>query len=111
MYRHRFLLASAVFLLLFLSIPVLATEGEQTTDASTGEQSTDTSVAAESEAGAGPSYTPAVTVAEEAPAELVQPWTNRFLIPTMAALAVILLFATVVQYFLKVVRARYKVVE
>jgi hypothetical protein len=55
--------------------------------------------------------TPAVSIAEEPPEEVVQPWTIRYLVPTTVALAGILVFGTVVQYFLKVVRARYKTVE
>jgi hypothetical protein len=38
-------------------------------------------------------------------------WTYRYLIPTLIALAVLVVIATTIQYFLQVVRKRYKVVE
>jgi hypothetical protein len=43
--------------------------------------------------------------------EVEAPWTTKFLIPTSLVLAVLAVFVTVVQYFVKVVRNRYKVVE
>lgn len=81
------------------AVPVLATEDAPETEGAPAQEEVVTD------------YQPAVTVAEEPPREIVQPWTNRFLIPTMAALAAVLLFVTVIQYFLRVVKARYKVVE
>ena len=98
---RRFLAAVFVFVLVGAA-PVVATEGTETTE---GSAETAVTEAVQTD------YQPAVTVAEEEPAEIVQPWTNRYLIPTMAALAAVLLFVTVVQYFLRVVKARYKVVE
>ena len=56
-------------------------------------------------------YMPAVTIPNVEPAEAEQPWTTKFLVPTGLALAAVAVFATVVQYFLRVVRSRYKVVE
>ena len=38
-------------------------------------------------------------------------WTYRYLIPTSIAIATIVVFGNIVQYFRKVVRKRYKVVE
>jgi hypothetical protein len=56
-------------------------------------------------------YQPA-TIIEPVPADPVdQPWTTKFLVPTGIALATIAVFVTVVQYFVRVVRSRYKVVE
>jgi phosphatidylglycerophosphate synthase len=56
-------------------------------------------------------YLPAVVI-EQPPAELVeQPWTTKFLVPTGLALAAVAVFVTVIQYFVRVVRSRYKVVE
>jgi hypothetical protein len=51
------------------------------------------------------SVPPVVDAVEEAP------WTTKFLIPTSLVLAVLAVSVTVVQYFVKVVRNRYKVVE
>lgn len=54
---------------------------------------------------------PAVSVIDVVPDVVEEPWTTKFLIPTTIVLAVVAVFATVVQYFVKVVRNRYKVVE
>ncbi len=56
-------------------------------------------------------YTPAVVVDTNEAGEVEQPWTTRFLVPTGLLIAGIALFGTAVQYFTKVVRSRYKVVE
>ncbi len=56
-------------------------------------------------------YLPAVVV-EAPPADPAdQPWTTKFLVPTGLALAAVAVFVTVIQYFVRVVRSRYKVVE
>ncbi len=55
--------------------------------------------------------TPAVVVEPPPPVEVEEPWTSRYLIPTGLVLAAVAVFATVVQYFVRVVRTRYKVVE
>ncbi len=55
--------------------------------------------------------TPAISlpaVVEEDP-EL--PWTTKFLVPASIVLAGLVALGTAVQYFLKVVKNRYKVVE
>jgi len=56
-------------------------------------------------------YMPAVTIPPQPALPADRPWTTKFLIPTGVALATVAVFATVVQYFLRVVRSRYKVVE
>lgn len=56
-------------------------------------------------------YEAAVPVEETAPADSQQPWTTKFLVPTGLLIAAIAIFATVVMYFVRVVRTRYKVVE
>lgn len=56
-------------------------------------------------------YEPA-TIVEPPPVDVSeQPWTTKFLVPTGLALAAAAVFITVVQYFVRVVRSRYKVVE
>jgi len=50
-----------------------------------------------------------VDTGEEPPAD--PQWTYRFLIPASIALTVLLVVGTVVMYFVRVVRARYTVVE
>lgn len=54
---------------------------------------------------------PAVTVPPPAADTGPDDWTYRYLIPTLIALALVVVIATTVQYFLQVVRKRYKVVE
>ncbi len=56
-------------------------------------------------------YEAAVPIEEAAPADAEQPWTTKFLVPTGLLIAAIAIFATVVMYFVRVVRTRYKVVE
>lgn len=97
----RLVLTLLTALLLTLALPVLAQEEAPEDE---GDGATTTTVA-ESD------YTPAVTVAESAPPEETPPWTTRYLIPTTLVLAGLAVFVTVVQYFLRVVRNRYKVVE
>ncbi|MEX1006146.1 MAG: hypothetical protein WD990_01685 [Acidimicrobiia bacterium] len=56
-------------------------------------------------------YLPATVVEPAPPDPAEQPWTTKFLVPTGLALATVAVFVTVVQYFVRVVRSRYKVVE
>ncbi|MFP5331469.1 MAG: hypothetical protein ACLGHX_03770 [Acidimicrobiia bacterium] len=56
-------------------------------------------------------YEPATIVEPPPPSPEDQPWTTKFLVPTGLALATVAVFVTVVQYFVRVVRSRYKVVE
>ena len=52
-----------------------------------------------------------MSIPDTAPEEQNVDWTYRYLIPTLLALAAIVVIVTTVQYFLRVVRNRYKVVE
>ena len=54
---------------------------------------------------------PAVVVEEAAHTETVADWTYRYLVPTCLALALVFCVLTVVLYFTKVVRSRYKSVS
>jgi hypothetical protein len=57
-------------------------------------------------------YQPAVEVDLRAEADAgQQPWTTRFLVPTTVVLGALVVFVTVVQYFTRVVKNRYKVIE
>ncbi len=51
-------------------------------------------------------FDPQPVAEEQTPA-----WTYRFLIPTLMVLTVLVVVGTVVQYFVRVVRARYEPVE
>jgi phosphatidylglycerophosphate synthase len=58
-----------------------------------------------------PTVEPAV-VAETPPTISTQPdWTYRYMIPTGLLLAALIVIITVVQYFVQVVRKRYRVVR
>ena len=54
---------------------------------------------------------PAVPIPPPAPEDTTQPWTYRYLVPTGIALALLAVFVTIVQYFVRVVRSRYKLVR
>ena len=99
----RRLVATCLIVVATLSIsaPVLATE--ETTDTA----ATESTVASIEDAGVTPAVTVPPVEADTGPDD----WTYRFLIPTLIALAVIVVIATTVQYFIQVVRKRYKVVE
>ncbi len=54
---------------------------------------------------------PAVPIPPPAPEDTTEPWTYRYLVPTGIALALLAVFVTIVQYFVRVVRSRYKLVR
>jgi hypothetical protein len=56
-------------------------------------------------------YEPAVVVEPPSATEVEPAWTTKFLVPTGLLIAAIAMLATVVMYFVRVVRTRYKVVE
>jgi hypothetical protein len=58
-----------------------------------------------------PGYEPAVLVEPAGGGEIEPAWTTKFLVPTGLLIAAIALLSTVVMYFVRVVRTRYKVVE
>ncbi|MGA7270335.1 MAG: hypothetical protein WB239_04610 [Acidimicrobiia bacterium] len=88
-------------ILLVMGLPVLAQEAPTDTTAAT----TATTVAS------GPAPAPAVPAAQPAAETGPDDWTYRYLIPTLLVLAALIVIVTTVQYFMQVVRKRYKVVE
>ena len=54
---------------------------------------------------------PAVPVTPVAEADSLADWTYRFLVPTGLVLAALVIVVTVIQYFRRVVRNRYRVVN
>lgn len=104
--RRLLLLVSIAMLVVSAAFPALAVEEPETT-----EGATETTVAAEDDAPAADVPPPAVTVPDTAADEQTADWTYRYLIPTLLALAVLVVILTTVQYFVRVVRNRYKVVE
>ena len=54
---------------------------------------------------------PAILITEDEGIPEESAWTYRYLIPTSLAIATIIILGNVIQYFRKVVKKRYKVVE
>jgi hypothetical protein len=54
---------------------------------------------------------PAVEIVPEAPVEVEQAWTFRYLIPTSLVIALLVVVGSIVAYFLKVVRTRYRLIQ
>jgi len=54
---------------------------------------------------------PAVEVGRAEPAEVQQAWTFRYLIPTSLVIALLVVVGSIVAYFLKVVRTRYRLIQ
>ncbi len=108
-----------------LAVPLLAGGGsalaqETTVPAETpttvaGEEGTGTTVAGEG-GGAettapGPTIVPAAPVEEPAVLPEDVPWTYRYLIPTALVIGGLAVVVTIIQYFVRVVRARYRPVR
>lgn len=76
-----------------------------------------TTTEAGTETGTTEATTPAVTIepavpVDTTPAPETNPdWTYRFFIPTLLVLAVLVVIVTVIQYFTRVVRNRYRIVR
>lgn len=102
---RRLALITLVLLVVAFAAPALAVDE---TSPSTTQGATDSTVTEEQAVDVAP---PAVTVPPEEPGSEVDDWTYRFLIPTLIALAALVVIMTTVQYFLQVVRKRYKVIE
>ena len=54
---------------------------------------------------------PAVRIAPEAPAEEEPAWTFRYLIPTSLVIGLLVVVGSIVAYFVKVVRTRYRLIQ
>jgi hypothetical protein len=54
---------------------------------------------------------PAVRVVPETPSEPEAPWTFRYLIPTSLVVALLVVVGSIVAYFVKVVRTRYRLIQ
>jgi hypothetical protein len=92
--------AIVVGALFSINASVLATEGSGETS-STVTDSTVPTV----------DFEPAVPVTTPAATEPLPDWTYRYLVPTGIVLALLIAVITSVQYFTRVVRRRYRIVE
>ena len=84
--------------------------------ATTGGEGTGTTVAGEGGGGAettapGPTIVPAAPVEETAALPEDVPWTYRYLIPAVLVIGGLAVVVTIIQYFVRVVRARYRPVR
>lgn len=96
--RSLLVLAMAALVASVFALPVLAAEEEP----APAEEQTPVTFA--------PGEEPAIEVDLSAePDEPGPQWTYRFLVPITITLAVLVVLVTVVQYFVRVVRARYQV--
>lgn len=92
------LIFTALAAVSLFAMPALATEDGPATD----EEQTTVTFA--------PGEEPAIEVDLNAEPEEPGPqWTYRFLVPITITLAVLVVLVTVIQYFVRVVRARYQV--
>ena len=127
----RRLLAAALGLsvIALISLPVAATTttGAAGTETSTTEAGTETSTTeagtetstteAGTETGTTEATAPAVTIEPAVPVDTTPvpeanpDWTYRFFIPTLLVLAALVVIVTVIQYFTRVVRNRYRIVR
>ena len=75
------------------------------------ESPADTAVPAEEPAVVADIPEPAVEIVPAAPAEELQAWTFRYLIPTSLVIGLLVVVGSIVAYFLKVVRTRYRLIQ
>lgn len=101
--RRSLAVLASVLAVVFLALPSFAAEEAP-------EDTVTETTVAEEQSGAV-DVAPAVTVPPAADEEVTADWTYRYLIPTLLALAIVVVIATTIQYFMRVVRNRYKVVE
>jgi hypothetical protein len=114
----RRLLAAAFGLsvVALISLPVIATTTTgETTTTEAGTETTTTE--AGTETGTTEATAPAVTIEPAVPVDTTPvpetnpDWTYRFFIPTLLVLAALVVIVTVIQYFTRVVRNRYRIVR
>ncbi|HEY3428243.1 MAG TPA: hypothetical protein VGK83_06195 [Acidimicrobiia bacterium] len=105
----------AVFLVLAFSLSVGATTTTGGATATTGGATATTGGATATTGGAtattGEPIVPAVSVEVTEAPEAQPDWTYRFFIPTLLVLAALVVIGTVIQYFTRVVRNRYRVIR
>lgn len=107
--RRVFALLFAIFLIFALSFPLGATSTTVAGSATTAGEGAATTVG--ETATTGEPIVPAVSVEVTAAPDTQPDWTYRFFIPTLLVLAALVVIATVVQYFTRVVRKRYRVIR
>lgn len=110
--RRSFALLTGLIMLAAM-VPVMATtttsaEGATATTAAGGATATS---GAEATTTTAEPIVPAVSVEVTQPLEAQPDWTYRYFIPTLLVLAALVVVVTVVQYFVRVVRNRYRVVR
>jgi len=106
MARRLSAVALGISLVALLSLPLAATTTSETGTTEAG-----------TESGTTEATTPAVTIQPATPVDTTPvpetnpDWTYRFFIPTLLVLAALVVIVTVIQYFTRVVRNRYRIVR
>ena len=75
----------------------------------TGESSTETDT--ESDVPAVEAPTPAIEISEDAPELTTAEWPYRFLVPVTMVLGSLAVIGTILMYFVRVTKNRYRVIE
>ena len=110
MVRRLRAVALVTYVVVVAALPLGATT---TTGADTGTVTTEAATETATTEATAPAVTiqPAVPV-DTAPEPQTNPdWTYRFFIPTLLVLTVLVVIVTVIQYFTRVVRNRYRIVR
>jgi len=94
--RHRSLLLIVVGILLLMVAPAVLAQEE---------------VPADDSGAVVDVPEPAVKIDREAPDEVEPAWTFRYLIPTSLVIALLVVVGSIVAYFVKVVRTRYRLIQ
>ena len=105
MKRSRRLAVSIILLILSfaLAAPAFATEESEEPAPISEEESEPVPIDAGQE--------PAVVVTTPPASDAALDWTYRYIIPTALVIAVLVIVITSIQYFTRVVRKRYRIVE
>ena len=123
MVRRRLAATLILGVTTLISLPLAATTttgaaGSDTTTTASMESGTTAATEGEgTETGTTEATAPAVTIepavpVDTTPAPTTNPdWTYRFFIPTLLVLAALVVIVTVIQYFTRVVRNRYRIVR
>jgi len=100
--HRRSLVPIVIGLLVLILAPAVLAQEEAPTDAT---------APADEQGAVGEVPEPAVRIAPEAPAEVEQAWTFRYLIPTSLVIALLVVVGSIVAYFVKVVRTRFRLIQ
>jgi hypothetical protein len=111
MSARRVLALLTVMIVAGLALPVLAASTTAPADSTATTAAPGETATTGATATTGEPVVPAVSVEVTQPAEVQADWTYRYFIPTLLVLAAAVVIMTVIRYFTRVVRNRYRVVR